>query len=55
MIDLIIFRDLFTRRQKWYFAVFFAVIGIIRLVGLVIIAALKLCISFLDLLNPGSK
>ena len=51
LIDLYIFRDWLTNKQKWFFIIFYLVTGLILLVGYFIIICLKLFIFFLRLLN----
>ena len=51
LIDLYIFRDWLTNKQKWFFIIFYLVTGLILLVGYFIIICLKLFILFIRLLN----
>ena len=55
LIDLYIFRDWLTNKQKWFFIIFYLVTGLILLVGYFIIICLKLFIFFLRLLNSWSQ
>ena len=55
MIDLFFFRDLFTHKEKWAFAIFYIIIGIILLAGKLIILGLKAIIGFINVLSIGSK
>lgn len=55
LINLYFFRDWLTKKQKWFFIIFYLVIGLILLVGYFIIICLKLFIFFLRLLNSWSQ
>ncbi len=49
-IDLFVFRDLFTKREKWFLIIFNLIIGIILILGNILLLGLKLFIGFLNLL-----
>ena len=55
MIDLFFFRDLFTKKQKWFLIIFYIIIGVILIMGNVVLLALKLISGFFRLLNSGNK
>ena len=55
MIDLFFFRDLFSKKEKWFFAIFYILIGLFRLAGYALIAVLNLIILGIKILNLGSK
>ncbi len=55
MINLFLFRDMFTKKQKWYFAIPYFMIMTIGLISFVIIDLLNLFCAFLDLLSIGSN
>ena len=42
MIDIYFFRNLFSKREKWYLTAFYVLIGIVKLIGFGIIAVLML-------------
>lgn len=54
-IDLFFFRKWFTNKQKWFFAIFYIIIGFFRLAGYALILFLKLIIGFIDILSIGKK
>lgn len=54
-MDLIFFRNVFTKEQKWYLVIFYIITGITCVVFSALILGLKLFIAFLDLLNIGSS
>ena len=51
MIEIYFFRNLFSKREKWYLTVFYVLIGIVKLIGFGIIAVLKLFAGFFRLIS----
>ena len=54
-IDLFVFRDLFTKREKWFLIIFNLIIGIILIMGNILLLGLKLFIGFLNLLSGSGE
>ena len=54
LIHLCIFRDWYTKKQKWFLIIFYIITGLLMLVFSFIIICLKMFIAFLKFLNTGS-
>ena len=55
MFDLWFFRDLLTKEQKWFYVIFYLLIGIVCLFGYAHIFCLKLVSGFFKLFNEVTK
>ena len=50
IVDVIAFRQFLTKGQKWFFVIFYAILGSILLVGNVILLGVKAFAWFMGLL-----
>ena len=55
IFDLWFFRDLLTKEQKWFYVIFYLLIGIVCLFGYALIFCLKLVSGFFRLFDAVTK